>query len=158
MDLLIWLENTAVAGAIRSSIWMYPAFESAHYVGIALLLGGLIVIDLRLLGVATRMPVPAVVGLLPLVFAGFAINLLTGTLMFVYGATSYGTNWLFWYKMALIGLAGANALLFKMLARRDDGAWMHRDRVPASLQIVAALSLLLWTAVLAAGRFMAYVY
>ncbi len=158
MDILIWLEGTAVANAIRGSIWLYPAFESTHYVGIALLLGSLIVIDLRLLGFVPALPLRAVLTLLPLALAGFAINLTTGALMFTYGATSYGTSWLFWWKMALIVLAGANAVLFKRLAARADGGWMDHGRPPPAVQFIAAASLLLWIAVTAAGRFMAYVY
>jgi hypothetical protein len=158
LELLLWLEGTAVADAVRTSIWMYPAFESTHYVGIALLVGGIMVIDLRLLGFAPRLPIAPVMGLLPWVLAGFLINLVTGTLMFIYGATSYGTNWLFWYKMGLILLAGANALLFKVLAGRSGGEWMRSGEVPVAIRAIATLSLVLWVSVTAAGRFMAYVY
>jgi hypothetical protein len=158
LELLLWLEGTAIANAIRTSIWMYPAFESAHYVGIALLVGGIMVIDLRLLGFAQRLPIAPVMGLLPWVFAGFLINLVTGTLMFIYGATSYGTSWLFWYKMGLILVAGGNALLFKLVAGRSGGAWMRSGEVPVAVKAIATLSLVLWVAVTAAGRFMAYVY
>jgi hypothetical protein len=158
LELLLWLEGTAIANAIRTSIWMYPAFESTHYVGIALLVGGIMVIDLRLLGFAQRLPIAAVMGLLPWVFAGFLINLVTGTLMFIYGATSYGMNWLFWYKMGLILVAGGNALLFKLVAMRAGGEWMRSGKVPVAVKTIATLSLVLWVSVTAAGRFMAYVY
>lgn len=159
MDFLIWLENTPIANAIRASVWMFPAFESMHYVGIALLVGGIMVIDLRLLGFARSLPLAPVMSLLPWVLAGFLINVVTGSLMLIYGATSFGTNWLFWYKMGLIVLAGSNALLFKVVAERSGaGAWMSTGQVPLSLKVIATLSLVLWLCVTTAGRFMAYVY
>ncbi len=158
MEFLVWLESTAIAHAIRTSVWMYPAFESTHYVGIALLLGSLVVIDLRLIGYPRVLPIRAVLTLLPIALAGFAINVITGSLMFVYGATSYGTSWLFWWKMGLIVVAGMNAALFKWIVDRDGDAWMEKGVAPMPLQVIAVISLLLWVAVTAAGRFMAYVY
>src|SRR5690606_30606133 len=121
--LLIWLESTAVAQAVTRSVWMYPAFESLHYVGIALLLGGIMVIDLRVLGFARRLPVEPVIGLLPFVWAGFLVNVTTGTLLFTYGATSFGLNRMFWVKMGLMLLAGANALAFKAMLGRGGRGW-----------------------------------
>lgn len=158
MEFLVWLEGTAIAHAIRTSVWMYPAFESTHYVGIALLLGSLVVIDLRLIGYPRALPIRAVLTLLPVALAGFAINLVTGTLMFIYGATSYGTSWLFWWKMGLIGVAGANAVLFKLIVDRSGDAWMDQGVASMPLKLIAVVSLVLWVAVTAAGRFMAYVY
>jgi hypothetical protein len=158
MDFLIWLENTAVAQAIASSRWMFPALESMHYVGIALLVGGIMVIDLRVLGFARRLPLEPVMSLLPWVFVGFLINVVTGSLMLTYGATSFGTNTMFWYKMGLMFLAGLNALLFKVVSTRAGAEWLATEIVPGSLKALAAASLVLWLGVTTAGRFMAYVY
>lgn len=157
MDLLVWFENTAVANAIRTSIWMYPAFETTHYIGLAMLVGGIMLIDLRLLGVARSLPLPAMLGLLPWVWVGFLINVTTGTLMFIYGATSFGTNRMFWLKMSLMALAGINALVFTIAAARSGKEWVSIGETPAGIKLVATLSLALWLGVMTAGRWMAYV-
>lgn len=155
MDALTWLESTAIARAISETPWMYPAFETTHYIGLAMLVGGIMLIDLRLLGFASRLPLRPMLGLLPWVWAGFAINVVTGTLMFIYGATSFGTNRMFWIKMALMALAGLNALAFTVSTRSAD--WIASGRAPSRIRVIATLSVALWLGVMAAGRWMAYV-
>ncbi|MFO7287189.1 MAG: hypothetical protein LOD94_10935 [Gammaproteobacteria bacterium] len=155
MDALTWLEGTMIAQAIRETPWMYPAFETTHYIGLAMLVGGIMLIDLRLLGFARDLPLPPILGLLPWVWAGFAINVVTGTLMFVYGATSFGTNRMFWLKMTLMALAGVNALVFTLSTRSAD--WIASGHAPGRIKAIATLSLALWLGVMAAGRWMAYV-
>lgn len=157
MDLLVWLENTWIAQTISTSIWLYPALESTHYVGLALLLGGIMLIDLRLLGVARSLPLRTMISLVPWVWAGFIINATTGTLMFIYGATSFGTNPSFQLKMVLMVLAGINALLFTIAAARSGDQWVSTDRTPVAVKAIATLSLVFWIGVMTAGRWMAYV-
>ena len=157
MDVLVWLENTPVAQAITTSVWMYAAFETTHYIGLAMLVGGIMLIDLRLLGVARSLPLPAMLGLLPWVWVGFLINVVTGSLMFVYSATSFGTNRMFLLKMTLMVLAGINALIFTVAAARSGKEWVTIGRTPAGVKVIATLSLALWLGVMTAGRWMAYV-
>jgi hypothetical protein len=157
MHTLTWLEHTAIANAIRSSIWMYPALETAHYIGLSLLVGGIMLIDLRLLGVAKNLPLKSMLGLLPFVWAGFIINVMTGTLIFIYGATSFGPNKAFQLKMVLLVLAGINAMIFTLAAARSGGDWVSIERVPVSVRLIATLSLVFWIGVVTAGRWMAYV-
>ncbi|HMB73393.1 MAG TPA: hypothetical protein VKQ06_07460, partial [Gammaproteobacteria bacterium] len=102
MGILQWLETTAVADAVRTIPWLYPALESAHYIGIACLVGGIMLIDLRLLGVAKKLSIDLMVTLLPWVWAGFVINAITGGIIFIYGATNFGTSSAFLLKMLLI--------------------------------------------------------
>jgi hypothetical protein len=153
----MWLEHTAVANAIRSSIWMYPALETGHYIGLSLLVGGIMLIDLRLLGVAKSLPLRSMLGLLPFVWVGFIINVATGTLIFIYGATSFGVNKAFQLKMVLLVLAGINAMLFTVAAARSGNEWVSIERVPIGVRLIATLSLLFWLGVVTAGRWMAYV-
>jgi hypothetical protein len=157
MDFLVWLESTAIAGAIRTSIWMYPAFETTHYIGLAMLVGAIMLIDLRLLGFARSLPLPSMLGLLPWVWAGFAINVVTGTLMFIYGATSFGMSRMFWLKMTLMVIAGINALVFTVAVARSGGRWISIGSTPAGIKVIATFSLALWLGVMTAGRWMAYV-
>jgi hypothetical protein len=156
MELLVWLENTGVANAIRTIPWLYPAFETGHYIGLSLLVGGIMLIDLRVLGMARGLPLKGMIGLLPFVWAGFVINLLTGSLLFIYGATGFGTNGAFLLKMGFVVLAGLNALAFDVSVRRSGGAWVAADRPPPLVQGFATLSLVFWLCVVTTGRWMAY--
>lgn len=152
---LSYLETTPIANAIRSTPWMYPTFESLHYIGLAMLVGGIMLIDLRTLGVARSLQLKSMIGLLPWVWVGFAINLTTGSLLFIYGATSFGLLSAFLLKMGFLVLAGINALLYDFATRKGD--WVARDDPPPSVKVFATLSLILWVCVVTAGRFMAYV-
>src|SRR5690554_3692913 len=157
MDFLVWLESTPIADAITTSVWMYATFETIHYIGLAMLVGSIMLIDLRLLGVARSLPLPSMLGLLPWVWAGFLINVMTGTLMFIYGATSFGTKWMFILKMVLMAAAGINALVFTVAVARSGGQWLTAERTPGAIKAVATLSLVLWLGVMTSGRWMAYV-
>jgi hypothetical protein len=157
MDFLLWLESTRVADAIRTSIWMYPAFETAHYVGLSFLVGGIMLIDLRVLGVAKTLPLKSMIGLLPWVWAGFAINATSGSLLFIYGAAQFGTNRAFWVKMTFMVLAGLNALAFQLATTRSGRDWVASGDPPRVAKVFATLSFALWLCVVTTGRWMAYV-
>ena len=156
MEFLVWLENTPIANAIRTIPWLYPAFETGHYIGLSLLVGGILLIDLRVLGMARGLPLKSMIGLLPFVWAGFIINVLTGSMLFIYGATNFGTNSAFLLKMAFMVVAGLNALAFDLSVRRSGGVWVTADRPPALVKGFATLSLVFWLCVVTTGRWMAY--
>jgi hypothetical protein len=156
MEFLVGLENTGIANAIRTIPWLYPAFETGHYIGLSLLVGGILLIDLRVLGMAKTLPLRSMIGLLPFVWAGFIINLVTGSLLFIYGATNFGTNGAFLLKMAFMVLAGLNALAFDVSVRRSGATWVAADRPPSLVKGFATLSLVFWVCVVTTGRWMAY--
>jgi Family of unknown function (DUF6644) len=156
MEILAWLEHTAIANAIRTTPWMYPTFETLHYVGLSLLVGGIMLIDLRVLGFARTLPLKSMIGLLPFVWVGFLINATTGSLLFIYGATNFGTNKIFLAKMVLIVTAGLNAFAFDLAVRRARFDWVAADRPPPYVKVFATLSFALWLCVVTAGRWMAY--
>jgi hypothetical protein len=157
MEFLVWLEGTAIAGAIRTTAWLYPAIETSHYIGQAFLVGGIMLIDLRLLGVAKSLPIGSMIGLLPWVWAGFIINVTTGSLLFIYGATNFGTSGAFQLKMTFMVLAGINALIFTLAASRSGSQWIENGNVPVFVKAVATASLVLWLCVVTTGRWMAYI-
>jgi hypothetical protein len=135
---------------ILSSSFAYPALESAHIVGIALLVGSLIVFEMRIFGAGTALDPQALARLaLPVTLAGFGLAAGSGGLMFASQADEMLANRAFLLKMGLVLMAGVNALAFHLrggLARRD---------ALASAQ--TALSLGLWLAVIICGRWIAYV-
>jgi hypothetical protein len=156
MEFLVWLESTPIANAIRTIPWLYPTFETGHYIGLSLLVGGIMLIDLRVLGMARGLPLKGMIGLLPFVWAGLIINVLTGSMLFIYGATNFGVNSAFQLKMAFMVVAGLNALAFDVAVRRSGGAWVAADRPPTIVKGFATLSLVFWLCVVTTGRWMAY--
>jgi len=137
--------------------WTWPIMETIHFFGLCLLLGGLIVIDLRLLGVNRIIPTMTVHDLLPIVIFGFVLNLVTGVLFFVGDPHRYAPNIAFQLKMVLVVLAGLNALYYqKKIAPEIDG-WTEHSEIPMNAKVVGATSLILWFGVLAYGRLIPYV-
>ena len=135
---------------ITASPWAYPALESAHIAGIALLLGSLVVFELRVWGRATAIGTESLARLaLPVTVAGFALAATTGLVLFATQATELLGNRAFLCKMALLAVLGTNA------------AWFHARGSLAKLDVVARVqtlvSTLLWVAVIIAGRWIAYV-
>jgi hypothetical protein len=151
------MEGTGLAAFVRTVPWVYPAVETAHYVGLTFLVGAILLIDLRLLGFARSLPVSSMIGLLPWVWVGFVINVISGSIMFVYGATNFGTNPAFWVKMSFMVLAGANAFVFSRAAARSGSQWLDSGNVPLFVRAVATASLVLWVCVVTTGRWMAYI-
>jgi hypothetical protein len=157
MELFEWLETTTIANTIRTVAWVYPALETAHYIGLAFLVGGIMLIDLRLLGFARRLPMRSMIGLLPWVWAGFIINATSGSLIFIYGAVNFSSNPSFRLKMVLMVLAGINALIFTLAAARSGDGWIESGQVPVPIKAIATASFVLWLGVVTAGRWMAYI-
>ena len=157
MEFLAWLETTFIADMVRTTIWLYAAAETAHYIGLGMLVGGIMLIDLRILGIARGLPMASMIALLPWVWVGFIINAITGSLMFVYGATAFGPNKAFWLKIVFMALAGINALIFQVAATRSSDDWIAAGEAPGLVKTVATLSFVLWMAVVTTGRWMAYI-
>ena len=159
MSLLVeaaaWLASTPVAAAMRSSVWLYPIVEIFHILGLAVLVGGVALFDLRVLGFARAIPIqPLGRHLLSWSVASLALVVPSGVLLFAANAQELIGNRVFLLKLALIGVAGVNALLFHAGAYRSAGSWAA---IPASARLHAALSLVLWVAVVSCGRLLAYV-
>ena len=134
---------------ITDSPIVYPALEAAHIAGIAVLIGSLVVLELRVWGAARELPVPALARLaLTVTLTGFGLALFSGVLMFAGHAAEMISNRAFLIKMALLVLAGANAGLF-----HARGGLMRLDGVARAQ---TALSLGLWAAVIVCGRWIAY--
>jgi hypothetical protein len=135
---------------IVSSPFAYPALEAAHIVGIALLLGSLVVFELRVWGAGAAIAQEGLARLaLPVTLAGFALAALSGGLMFWSQSEELLANRAFLVKMALLVVAGSNALLFHW-----RGGLAAHDRIARAQ---AVLSLAVWIAVIVCGRWIAYV-
>ena len=136
--------------------WSWPIMETLHFFGLCLLLGGLLVIDLRLLGINRIVPTVTVHDLLPFVILGFGINLATGVLFFVGDPHRYAINIAFQLKMVLVVLAGLNALYYQRKIAPEIDGWTERTEMPMNAKLVGATSLILWFGVLSYGRLIPY--
>ena len=150
MDMLVWLEQSALARALKTSFVVYPLVNAAHIAAIGTLFAAVLLMDLRILGRFQTIPAEPFVALLRRVaLTAFIFATATGLMMFSIRATEYAPMGVFLAKMALIALAGLNFLLFMRIEARDAAA-------PA-LRALAVLSILLWAAVLVCGRFIGFV-
>jgi len=141
--------------ALREHAWLYPAVETLHIVGFAVLVGAVAMFDLRVLGFGRQLPVRALGRhLLPWSAASMLLVLPTGLLLFIADPEALLANRVFLLKLALIALAGLNALVFHAGPWRGADAWAAR--APARAVLHALLSLGLWLAVIASGRLIAY--
>jgi len=135
--------------ALQTSTWAYPALEALHVIGIALLVGNLVALEVRVFGRAAALPVADLARLsLTIALCGFALAAGTGALMFATQARELLANNAFLTKMGLLLAAGLNAWVFHARAS------LRRLDTQARLQM--AISTALWVAVIVCGRWIAY--
>ncbi|MET0238999.1 MAG: DUF6644 family protein [Sphingobium sp.] len=152
-DFAIRLSESSLAIALTDSEWAFPALESIHVIALTLVIGSIAIVDLRLLGLASRErdAAPLIRAILPLTWVAFAFAALTGVLLFVANPISYVANTAFLVKLSLLVLAGANMLLFHVFAQKHlatEGALAPR--------LSGAASLTLWIAIVTAGRWIGF--
>lgn len=154
-----WLEHTSVGAAIRESLWLFPAIETVHLLGMAALVGTIAVLDFRLLGWTLRQKRFSELAqrLLPWTWAGFALQVVTGMLLFSSEAVKLYANPALRLKMLLIFLAGVHALVFQRTVYRGVASWDDSTVPPLGAKVSGFLSLLLWIGIVAAGRFIGFV-
>jgi hypothetical protein len=152
------LEATALAAALRNSVWSYPLVNAAHILGVALLVGSIVPLDLRLLGAWRSVPLPPLWGMLTRTAgAGAVLAIVFGALLFITRASEYVASNLFIAKMVFVGLGAANALALRMPAparvpEMTSGQW----KFPARFRLAAGISLASWLAALTLGRLVGY--
>lgn len=156
MELFTALEQSSFGYTIRSSTLLYPFANVAHVLGAILLVGPIMMLDLRLLGLSRRIPLRLMVQhLLPWAIFGLIVMLVSGFLLFAAEATAYAVNPVFQLKAALIGAGILNAIVFELLARRNWRDWENYT-VPLFPRLLALTSLIIWPLVAASGRLIAY--
>lgn len=155
---LAWLEATALATRIRESLFLFPLLESVHVIGLALVFGTIVVVDLRLLGKASaERPFQRVAkDIFKWTWAAFALTAATGSLMFITNAGVYYHNTYFRVKMLLLLLAGVNMAVFELTAGRSVQSWDQAPSSPPAGRRVAVASLVLWVAIIVMGRLIGF--
>jgi hypothetical protein len=164
MGILSWMEALPVSDWITTSDWGFPIMLSLHSIGLATVVGVLVMLDLRVLGYSRIAPLAAFAPLMTVAWIGFFINAISGALMFMADASRLIGNWTFLTKMACVLLGGiVAALLWRRL--RNAGALAHSndsDRseafaVDGGARVLAVLSIALWVGAILFGRLIAYV-
>jgi hypothetical protein len=147
-----WLVNSPWSHFMNSYEWVFPVVQSLHFIGFAMSIGTIAIVDLRLLGLGMRRQAPAELAadLAPWTLVGIAVMLTTGPLMFSTDAVAYHHNPSFQFKMVCLMLA----LLFHFTLHRRA---VKPDAPPIAAKLAASVSLLLWTAVVAGGRMIAFI-
>ena len=147
-----WLLTTPWAQAMVSAEWVFPAVQSLHFIGFALSIGTIAIVDLRLLGWGMRRHTAAELAadLNRWTNIGLAVMLITGPLMFSTDAVAYHYNPSFQFKMTCL----TAALIFHFTLHRHV---VKHGTSPLAAKLAGGFSLVLWSAVVAGGRFIAFV-
>ena len=150
-----WLEGSALGVWTRESpsIWAYPTILTLHTIGLGVLVGANAIVDVRLLGFAPRLPLPSLAPLYRFMWAGLAVNAVTGVLLFISNATTKASQPVFYIKLALIAMALVITAMVRPAVERSPS---EADPPRVRDRRLAVLSLLIWTGAIVAGRLMAY--
>src|SRR5688572_3575641 len=156
MEQLQALEASAFSTWLRESpsMWAYPTILTLHTVGLGVLVGANWMVDLRVLGFARAIPVGVLSRAFPMMWAGFWLNAATGALLFAGDPTTKGTTAVFMWKLAMVAVG---VVLMIALKRTLHGRDIDAGSANPGMKALAATSLVLWIAAIAAGRWMAYV-
>ena len=156
--LISYFEDSGLADNIRENDVLFPLIESVHVLSICLVVGSILVVDLRLLGLASiNRPVSRVTnGILPLTWGAFAVAVASGSLLFISNATKYLENGYFVAKILLICAAGLNMVVFHFISARDLPKWEKQKTLPFSARLAGGLSILLWVSVVTCGRWIGF--
>jgi hypothetical protein len=153
-----WVESTTLSVWVveSPSILAFPGILVLHAIGMAFAVGISAALDLRILGVASRVPVAAMRRFLPVLWAGFWLNAASGLLLLIGYPTKALTNPVFYLKLVLIAVA--MGLLLRISRSVFTGGASLDSEFPRALRMMAIASLACWTAAITAGRLLAYTY
>ncbi len=156
--LMQMLYDSGVASAIRESGSLFPMLESLHVLMIAVVVGTIAIVDLRLLGIAShrRGARQLTLDMLPFTWGAFVLALVSGSLLFVSNATKYFDSMPFRFKLLTILIAGINMAIFHVTAYRKIGEWDDRLPTPPAARIAGFTSLTLWIVIVFLGRWIGY--
>jgi hypothetical protein len=153
--LIPWIFTTPLHEFMEDTPWAFPTGETLHFMGLTLLIGSVLVFDLRGIGMLRQIPLAAAHKLTLLAIIGFGINLASGTCFVFTEPGNYFSNLTFWWKMLFVLLAGLNAVAYEVFVW-----WPIRTGKMAedsSLnKTLSALSLVFWMLVLIFGRFLPF--
>jgi len=159
-DAQIWLVRTILhhspVAHLMQTHWAWPIAESLHFLGLSMLIGCIGAFDLRLLGVARRIPIAAMHRLIPWGIAGFALNACTGAMFLLTEPDQYIYNPSFHFKVLFITIGGLNAMTFYVTSYRRVCGTETCYQAPLRAKVIAAISLCAWIGVITGGRLLTF--
>jgi hypothetical protein len=142
---------------LGESVYGFVTLESIHLVGVVMLLGSIVLLDLRLLGISTSLSFERMSRhVLPVTWIGFGLVLVSGALLFIITPQYYVLETSFIIKLLAIGLGGINMLVFEYIIRRNADVWDQFQQTPVAAKAAAAVSISVWVVALVCGRWMGY--
>jgi hypothetical protein len=156
MQLLQVIQDSALADWVRVSEWGYPIILTMHSLGLALVVGVLVVINLRIMGFVPSLTLRSMQPLMTLVWGGLAVNLTTGCILFTSDAIKFFESPTFRFKMLSIALGIGVAVYFNRAVLSAPFATRRDARMPMPLKFMAAASVVVWIIAISLGRYVAY--
>ncbi len=156
MGFLSWLESTAYSQWIVSGLTGWPLMLSMHAVGIAIVVGVVFVLNLRLFGLFRPIPLTSLHGLLAIGWIGIALNVFSGVSLFVAQASFYVTSVPFIVKITFVILGIGNLYHMQKFLKRDAASWEAAGTVPQLGLVLGGTSFAFWTIAVVTGRLIAY--
>ena len=153
MGFLVWLEATGLAEWVRSSTSGYPSMIALHAIGMAIMVGLSLLLDLRVLGWFAGIPLQALRRFFGLAWIGFGINFISGSALFSAQATSYIVDWVFMSKMTLVLLGAVTAAILQPAVVKAGAAG---EQLSGGTKAVAAVAIVFWLVAIVMGRLTAY--
>jgi uncharacterized membrane protein len=155
---LEWLQALPLAVFIHQKAWAFTTVEVIHVFAISMVIATIMIVDLRLLGFASKKrPVSELSRqVLPFTWAAFVLAVIAGSLLFISRATDYFVNPMFWMKMALIVIAGINMVIFEFITVRSVKGWNLDPTPPPQARLAGGISIACWVLVLVCGRLIAF--
>jgi hypothetical protein len=140
---------------VTETPWMWPTCETLHFVGLTLLVGVVLLVDLRVLGMMKGVSFTSLHRLLPWAAFGFGLNVITGMLFFVGIPGQYVNNKAFYWKIGFVMLAGLNAVYFTIL--KEPWELGPREDAPVTAKVAAASAMILWVCVMYYGSMLPFI-
>jgi len=150
-----WPKSASIASFVTGRAWVWPASETLHFIGMCLLFGTVLLVNLRMLGMVKNVSFAALHGLLPWAMVGLGINMFTGMLFFIAAPEQYTGSTVFYWKIGLLLAAGANLLYLTVV----DQAWAvgPGDDAPLTTKVIAVSAIFLWAGVIYCGRMLPFI-
>ena len=157
MGIFYWLESTQLANWVGASLWGYPISLASHSVGMAIMVGIVAVVDLRVAGYFSSISLESMRKAIKIAWWGFLINVISGFALYTSQASYFTTHKAFIIKIIAIVLAAINAYMLQKMLAANGAKWDAGEAIPSKAKKLAIISLLLWTIAVIAGRLIAYV-
>ena len=151
-----WLEGTWLNSQMIELWWLFPMMETFHFIGLTIMFGALLVIDVRVIGFGRFINMQEAMKFIPIAIAAFGLNLLTGIAFMCADPFRYFPNTGFQWKMGLIVIAGVNALWFWLGEHKELKQLADGQDAPFRAKVIALVSIAVWVGVIVLGRMIPY--